>query len=72
MSVVGGELEGPPWRWPCSKLLSRLGDPALSGRITGWDDGVYSAELVVDGNRSRPGVRHRDLAFVGVHDPLPR
>lgn len=50
MSVVGGELEGPVLTFDLfSKLLSRLGDPALSGRITGWDDGVYSAELVVDG-----------------------
>ncbi len=56
MSVVGGELEGPALTFDLfSKLLSRLGDPALSGRITGWDDGVYSAELVVDGGRSRPG-----------------
>ena len=33
MSVVGGELEGPALTFDLfSKLLSRLGDPALSGR----------------------------------------
>lgn len=49
MSVVEGESQGPAACFQLfRKLFVTLGDPSVAGRITGWDDGTFRAELLVD------------------------
>lgn len=45
-----------------ARALAATGEHELTGRITGWADGVFSAELVVDGE-SVPG-RLSDIAVL--------
>jgi bifunctional DNase/RNase len=70
MSVVEGELKGPALTFELmDSLLTRLGSPALAGRITGWDEGHYSAELVVDGEAI--SARLSDIAALSFVEGFP-